>query len=567
MSRRQTQIGGAETSSHVLTVNQDVIRRASAAKPEFAHLTEDAANAARNEHSRNILQSFKLYPKAVGWSILLSTAIVMEGYDTVLLGNLYGLPQFQDRYGYTQPDGSHVIPASWRSGLNNGANVGEILGLFVTGIVQDAFGYRKTMIGALFLVTCFIFIVFFAKSLTMLLIGEILCGIPWGVFQTLTTAYAADVCPTQLRAYLTTYVNLCWVFGQLIGSGVLRGVLTRQDQWSYRIPFAVQWIWPVPLIIGCFFAPESPWWLVRHGKSDQAKKSLLRLTSRSDKTFDVDQTVAMMEHTDEIEKEVSANTSYWECFKGPNLRRTEICCLVWLFQNCCGNTFMGYSTSFYEDAGLSSIYSFDLTMGQYGFGVIGTIGSWFLMRLAGRRDLYMYGGTALFTLLMVIALTSFSKSSGAEWAIGSMLLVFTFTYDLTVGPVCYSLVAELPSTRLRAKTIVLARNVYNVGGIISNIITNYQLTKTAWNWGAKSGFFWAGSCLLFVTWMFFRLPEPKDRTYAELDILFQQKVSARNFKKTEVDPYGIGPVSDLSDEGTYGKQETSSHVEKSALPA
>jgi SP family general alpha glucoside:H+ symporter-like MFS transporter len=138
---------------------------------------------------------------------------------------------------------------------------------------------------------------------------------------------------------------------------------------------------------------------------------------------------------------------------------------------------------------------------------------------------------------LIIGFTSIAHSTGAQWAIGSMLLVFTFTYDLTVGPVCYSLVAEISSTRLRAKTIVLARNVYNVGGIVSNIITNYQLTKTAWNWGAKSGFFWAGSCALFVTWMYFRLPEPKDRTYGELDVLFERKVPARKFARTKVDPY------------------------------
>lgn len=56
----------------------------------------------------------------------------------------------------------------------------------------------------------------------------------------MTTAYASEVCPTQLRAYLTTYVNLCWVMGQLIGSGVLRSLVDRTDQWSYRIPFAIQ---------------------------------------------------------------------------------------------------------------------------------------------------------------------------------------------------------------------------------------------------------------------------------------------------------------------------------------
>ena len=121
----------------------------------------------------------------------------------------------------------------------------------------------------------------------------------------------------------------------------------------------------------------------------------------------------------------------------------------------------------------------------------------------------MYGAFALFILLMIIGFASLANNKASEWAIGTMLLLYTFTYDFTVGPVCYSLVAEMSSTRLRAKSIVLARNVYNVGGIVANVITNYQLTPTAWNWRGKSGFFWAGSCFLFVVWMFFRLPEPK----------------------------------------------------------
>jgi SP family general alpha glucoside:H+ symporter-like MFS transporter len=49
-----------------------------------------------------------------------------------------------------------------------------------------------------------IFIPFFSNSLGMLVAGEVLCGLPWGVFQTLTTAYAAEVCPIQLRGYLAS---------------------------------------------------------------------------------------------------------------------------------------------------------------------------------------------------------------------------------------------------------------------------------------------------------------------------------------------------------------------------
>lgn len=102
---------------------------------------------------------------------------------------------------------------------------------------MDRFGYRKAMLVSLSMMIAFIFIPFFAQNLTTLLIGDILQGIPWGVFQTMTTAYASEVCPVALRAYLTTYVNLCWVMGQLIATGVLTALLKRTDEWAYRIPF------------------------------------------------------------------------------------------------------------------------------------------------------------------------------------------------------------------------------------------------------------------------------------------------------------------------------------------
>jgi len=129
------------------------------------------------------------------------------------------------------------------------------------------------------------------------------------------------------------------------------------------------------------------------------------------------------------------------------------------------------------------------------------------------------------------------SNKAAPWVVGTMLLVFTFIYDLTVGPVCYCLVAEISSTRLRSKTIVLARNFYNIVGIFNNIITPRMINPTAWDWGAKAGFFWGVSCFLCIVWVWFRLPEPKGKTYAELDVLFERRVKARDFAKANVDPF------------------------------
>jgi SP family general alpha glucoside:H+ symporter-like MFS transporter len=316
-------------------------------------------------------------------------------------------------------------------------------------------------------------------------------------------------------------------------------MITRDDELGYKIPFALQWMWPVPLIIGISFAPESPWWLVRRNRKEDAKKALLRLTSRNSETnFNADETISMMVHTNEFEKAAETGTSYWDLFKGKvALRRTEIVCVVWSIQTLCGSSFMGYSTYFYQQAGMAVENSFSMSLGQYAIGAVGTVFSWFLMKHFGRRSLYLYGQAIMVVLLLAIGFTSLAGKDNvsAQWGIGSLLLIYTFIYDSTVGPVCYSLVAELTSTRLKTKSIVLARNIYNMVGIVTNIITPRMLNPSAWNWGAKSGFFWAGLCALCCAWTYFRLPEPKGRTYGELDILFEQRVSARKFKSTMVD--------------------------------
>ncbi|KAH7258742.1 hypothetical protein FSOLCH5_007668 [Fusarium solani] len=506
-------------------------------------VAHEAAAAAEAERGMGLLASLKLYKKACFWSIFISICIVMEGFDNALLNNLYAYPPFQRKFGVQQPDGSYQLTAAWQSGLSNGTLCGQILGLFFNGIIADRFGYRKTLIGALIGCIAFIFIIFFSETLVQLLIGEILIGIPWGVFQTLTTTYAAEVCPTHLRAYLTTYVNLCWVMGQFIASGVLRAMLSRDDKWGYKIPFALQWMWPVPLIIGIWLAPESPWWLVRRGRIEEAKHSLQRLTVRNGNAdFKPDETISMMIHTNEMEKEAQAGTTYLDLFKGVSLRRTEIVCVTWMIQTLCGSTFMGYSTYFYQQAGMAIENSFSMSLGQYAIGAVGTAFSWFLMGWFGRRTLYLYGQLFMSLFLLTIGCVAFAgrDNVAAQWAIGSLLLVYTFTYDCTVGPVCYSLVAELTSTRLRTKSVVLARNLYNISGIATNIITPRMLNPSAWNWGAKAGFFWAGTCLVCAVWTYFRLPEPKGRTYAELDILFERHISARKFKETTVERLDAG---------------------------
>lgn len=517
----------SQTDAAVLT------EQLATALPSLRPLNAPARAATQAEQKLSFLDGCRLYPKAIAWSFILSATLIMEGFDTLLIFNFFAFPAFKERYGTPTPTSGYQISSTWQFALSTAAEAGEIVGLLANGYLADRIGYRWTMVSALVFLMLSITLSFFALNIRMLLAAQILCGIPWGVFQTLSTTYAAEVMPITLRAYLLSNVNLCWVLGQLLATGILRKFVDNTSQWSYRIPFALQWAIGLPILIAVAFAPESPWWLIRHKKQRDAERSLKRLTKKG--KVNIDQTVALMKHTNEIEKylkEDDKGMSYLDAFKGVDRRRTEIASMVWIAQQVCGTSLMGWASTFYEQAGFSIDDAFNLSLGIFGLAIVGAVISWTLLSRFGRRRLYLCGLSALLTILLIGGIVgALPTSKGQLWSLGSLLLILTFVYDMTIGPVCYVLVAEIPSTRLRTKTVVLARTAYNLAGILINWMTPRMLSPAGWDWKGKSCFFFAGTTALLLAWTYWRLPETFGLSYLEIDILFDRKAKRSKFRE------------------------------------
>ncbi|KAE9369179.1 putative MFS alpha-glucoside transporter [Stipitochalara longipes BDJ] len=507
--------------------------------PTVIELIHQAQESDAADRELTIKQALKKYKKAVFWAMLLSTSLIMEGYDLVIITSFYGQQQFQTRFGtYSAAEGHNIITAPWQSGLSNSALVGQLAGLIINLYTQDRFGCRPTMMAFMAWLAVVIFIPFFSPSLNVLAFGEAMCGIPWGVFQTLSTTYACEVVPTILRSYVTAYVCMCWGAGILLSSGVVRAVVGVQGDLGWRLPFALQWVWPVPLFIAAYLAPESPWNAVRRDNIDQARDSLMRLRQDTpDKVREVEATLAYIRHTTAIEKAETAGATFWECFRGTNLRRTEINCVVWAAQILCGNAILGYSVVFLERAGFTDVQAFDINISLSACYIIGGLICFVLFPHFGRSTIYMVGLLLMFFILLAIGGLGFTDGKSVQLAVGILLVISTLINMITIGPVCYPIVAETPSGRLRYKTIVIGRFVYNLTGIFSNSVTPRMIQPDAWNWGAKTGLFYAGTNLLCLIWCWFRLPETKDRTFGEIDLLFDNHVSARKFKYTKVDQF------------------------------
>lgn len=510
--------------------------------PAIVELIHRAQDGDAADRLLTIGQALKKYKKAVFWAMLLSTSLIMEGYDLVIINSFYGQSQFSNRFGTYDPEkGKKVITAAWQSGLSNSSVVGQLAGLIINLWAQDHLGCRPTMMIFMTWLTGTIFIPVFAPSLPVLAFGEAMCGIAWGVFQTLSTTYASEVVPTVLRPYVTAYVCMCWGAGILISSGVVRGVVNVTGDLGWRIPFVFQWIWPIPLFVAAYLAPESPWNAVRRDKIDMARDSLMRLREDSpNKEMEVESALAYIRHTTAIEKAETANASFIECFQGTNARRTEINCVVWAAQILCGNAILGFSVVFLEAAGFSETQAFNVNISLSACYIVGGLICWTLFPHFGRSTIYMGGLTFMFFCLIAIGGLGFGgEGKSVQFAIGILLVISTLCNMITVGPVCYPIVAETPSGRLRYKTIVIGRFVYNLTGIFSNSLTPRMVNSGsgAWGWGAKTGLFYAGTNLICNIWCWFRLPETKDRTFGEIDLLFDNHIAARKFKYTKVDQF------------------------------
>ncbi|KAF5875971.1 putative maltose permease protein [Botrytis fragariae] len=325
------------------------------------------------------------------------------------------------------------------------------------------------------------------------------CSSRWGTYRRSHPRHIYYHCPNlriggmsiALRGHLTSYVNLCFVMGQLIANGVIAGTSRLDNHWAYSAPFAIQWLWPLIILIGIPFAPESPWWLVRKDRLEDAEKSLDRLSS---KEINNKLVLAMMIETDRLELEMETGTTYWDVFNKTNIRRTEIAIAVFVTQVFSGIYLVGYAAYFFQLAGLAGSKAFDMSVGFLAVGFVGTLLSWILISKFGRRRIYNIGLAMLTTIMFLIGILdcvpNYVNRPGVIWAQSTLMIVWNGIFDLSVGPVCYTIFCEVSATKVRSKTIAVATAMQALVGIVMTVAIPYMINPDQANWRGKIGFFY-----------------------------------------------------------------------------
>jgi SP family general alpha glucoside:H+ symporter-like MFS transporter len=205
-------------------------------------------------------------------------------------------------------------------------------------------------------------------------------------------------------------------------------------------------------------------------------------------------------------------------------------------QNWSGLLIGNQATYFYTVAGMDSNKAFSLGLGTTAIQWVAVTCAFWAVSRIGRRRLYLAGVSFQMVMLLLIGIVAAASQSPASfWVQASFLILVYASYGLTVGPVTFTIVAEVSSVKLRAQTCAIARAGYYVIAVAMGYISSYSLNPLAWNLQGRSAFIWFGTSILVLVFVYFMVPETKDRSFRELDVLYHRGVPARKFKSTVVD--------------------------------
>jgi MFS transporter, SP family, general alpha glucoside:H+ symporter len=382
----------------------------------------------------------------------------------------YGVPSTGDASGY-------ALESQWQSALQAVGPLGAIIGVTIAGPITSYIGYRWATIGGLMLLNAFIFIFYFANSLSVMFVAQLMEGIPWGIFIANAPAYCSEITPVNLRAPATQMLQMFWAIGSIIVGGVCYATEKWTTDQSYRVPIALQWMFPTPLAILLFFAPESPWWLVRKGKLEQAVKSVKRL-GRVSLLKNPEESVAMMRRTIELEKSIK-EPNYIELFRGTDLYRTLIVCGVYAAQNLTGNLIANQATYFFQQAGMDNNTAFALGLITSALQWIFVMLSWILTSYLGRRTIYVWGSLINVCFLIALGIAgSVPTTTVTQNTQAALGLIVSVGFTLGPAPASWVIIGETSKIRLRPLTTGIGRAAYYVVNIPCIFLSTYMLNPT-----------------------------------------------------------------------------------------
>jgi sugar porter (SP) family MFS transporter len=478
----------------------------------------------------SIPRTLWIFRRTVLVCLAVYTGYVCEGFELGAGGSIIANAGFIKQFGGGDASGVRALDPTWVSSWSALLNVGQMVVQTHVALLADRYGRKVSfyyawiwlVVGCVFLNT--------AKSPSVWALAKLCNGAGIGVLQITCQVYVMEICPNRIRGGMVTFQAVWSNIGGIVVA-VMMQQLNQKHPDDYLLAMRILWA-PIGLmIIFWAFIPESPWFHARRGDKEKAMKSLKQLFGNVE-GYDFEEELGIIERTIEHERTMLDHAPrYRDVFKGLNLRRTLTVMILAVCQQFAGLTIIStYSTYFFSLAGLADPFLGSLILSCCNLLAV-LLWSLSTDKL-GRRTIVNVCETSVTVILFIVGGLYYTGATTGNVAASNALLVicclWTFMFQ-TVGMSYYLYSTELPSAVLRIKTGPITFLTNSITGIASCYATPPLLLNLSLKAGFVYGAFSVPMCILM--WLY--VPETKGRAAAEIDELYECKIPAWRWSKTQ----------------------------------
>jgi sugar porter (SP) family MFS transporter len=418
---------------------------------------------------------------------------LMFGFDVAIISG--AVPFIQPYFGWNE------LQLGW--GVSS-LLVGAIVGAFGSGVLSDIYGRKKILIFvALFFAISCIFTAL-ATSSAIFITARVFGGLAVGAASVLSPMYVAEVAPPKNRGMLVAIYQLAIVLGILCSYTINYGLHSIDNNWRWM--FATGILPSVLFFAGLFFIPESPRWLYKAGRKNESLKVLTRIGCESLAKNEI------QEIADSLKGD-QTSVSISELFK-PGVRKVMIVgfILAVLVQVSGINTIVDYAPKILLAAGVE-INNALLQTSLVGFiNFVFTFVAILFIDKAGRRTLYLIGSMGMCITLVMLAISFYLKMEGIFTLI--CILLFIAFFASCIGPVFWTLVAEIFPNRIRGKALAFASFTQWIFNFLIVLLFPHFLASLG---GTITFLFLAVMSFLQLLFTYLYVPETKGKSLEEIE--------------------------------------------------
>ncbi|KAI4137499.1 MAG: hypothetical protein L6R39_007250 [Caloplaca ligustica] len=458
------------------------------------------------------------------------------GFDISSMSAIISIPQYKCYFQSGPIPDDHSTCTGPTSSVQGGITAampgGSWLGALSSGYISDIFGRKKAiMIGA---VIWWIgsTIICASQNVGMLVAGRVINGFCVGICSAQVPVYISELAPPSKRGRLVGGQQWAITWGIMIMYFISYGSSFIDGTAAFRVPWGLQMIPAIGLFCAMFFLPESPRWLARQDRWEEAHAVLTLVHSKGDpNSAFVRRELEEIREMVEFEKR-NSDVTYLELLKPHMINRTHIGVFTQIWSQLTGmNVMMYYITYVFLMAGVKGNANLVASSIQYVINVVMTVPALLYIDRWGRRPTLLVGATLMMTWLFANAgiLASYGKWAGPEgvnhtpeasWevsgpaskAVIACSYLFVASYAPTWGPVSWIYPPELYPLRVRGKAVALATSANWAFNFALGYFVPPSFVNIKWQTYLVFGVF----CLAMLVHTFFMFPETAGKTLEEV---------------------------------------------------